>query len=434
LRIGNKRSTGGYTPTIRSAIARKGLTPFAWSIALAALSILVSCGGGPVPENGPTETSPTAEAVAAPVLPTAVPLAAVASAPETPVVAGDSNGVRAATATPEANPVVVPTVTVPESMSRLPNVADTVERARPAVVSVLAEVMVPGVFGPQTSGSSGTGVIFTREGLVLTNNHVIEGAVSVTVTMDGGRSLEAEFVGSDRLSDLAVLRLPPGEYAFLPVKDDIKLRAGDWVIAIGNALALPGGPTVTVGVISALGRSRDAIGGTTLNDLIQTDAVINPGNSGGPLISLEGDLVGINTAVLRSSGGRGIPIEGIGFAVNMETVAQVSAQLIELGRVRWAYMGLSLDDLSPELAAQAGLPFRQGAVVLGVGPGTPSDQAGFLRGDIILSLDGNEIANVRDLLLLLRQDLKAGQEVGVVVFRDGVNERLKIVLGERPPG
>ena len=118
----------------------------------------------------------------------------------------------------------------------------------------------------------------------------------------------------------------------------------------------------------------------------------------------------------------------------METVNQVSAQLIELGRVRWAYMGLSLDDLSAELAAQAGLPFRQGAVVLGVGPGTPSDLAGFLRGDIILSLDGEEIASVRDLLLMLRQDLQAGQEVEAVVFRDGVNEHLKIVLGERPPG
>ena len=432
MRFGIKRPNLKYSPANPPAAAGKRGAPVVRAIAMAGLLVLASCGGGAAPGNGEAEAISTGEGTAAPVAPTPVPLVAVAHEPETPVTSAGTNGDP--TPTPGVTPAAVPAPVELEAMLQLPNVADIVERVRPAVVSVLAEVIVPSRFGPQTSGSSGTGVIFTREGLFLTNNHVIEGAASVTVTMDDGRTLEAEFVGADRLSDLAVLRLPLGEYTFLPVKDDIDLRAGDWVIAIGNALALPGGPTVTVGVISALGRSRDAIGGTTLNDLIQTDAVINPGNSGGPLINLQGDLVGINTAVLRSSGGRGIPIEGIGFAVNMETVNQVSAQLIELGRVRWAYMGLSLDDLSAELAAQAGLPFRQGAVVLGVGPGTPSDLAGFLRGDIILSLDGEEIASVRDLLLMLRQDLQAGQEVEAVVFRDGVNEHLKIVLGERPPG
>lgn len=418
----------------RPATAGKRGSPGLWSVALTGLLVLVSCGGGAVAENGETQVPATVVAVAAPSEPTAVPSITAAPAPDTPVVPSVRDGDPTPTTAPRVTPIAVPAEPVAEVMLQLPNVADTVERVRPAVVSVLAEVVNPGVFGRQTGASSGTGVISTREGLVLTNNHVIEGAATVTITLDDGRPLDAEIVGADRLSDLAVLRLPPGDYTALPVNNDINPRVGDWVIAIGNALALPGGPTVTVGVISALGRSRDAIGGTTLNDLIQTDTVINPGNSGGPLISLRGELVGINTAVLRSGSGRGIPVEGIGFAVNMETVAQVSSQLIELGRVRWAYMGLSLDDLSAELAAQARLPFRKGAVVVGVGPGTPADRAGVSRGDIIRSLDGTEIATVRDLLRLLRQELQAGQETEVEVFRDGATVQLKIVLGERPPG
>ena len=319
-------------------------------------------------------------------------------------------------------------------MLQLPNVADTVVEVRPAVVSILAEVATAGMFGPLGGSSSGTGVIFTAGGLVLTNNHVIEGAQKITVTLDDGTQLEAGLVGTDWLSDLAVLRLPSGDYPFLPVSEDIELRVGEWVIAIGNALALPGGPTVTVGVVSALGRSRDAIGGTTLNDLVQTDTVINPGNSGGPLLSLRGELVGINTAVLRGGGRGAPPIEGIGFAINMATVSQVSAQIIEIGHVRWAYMGLNLDDLTPEIAARANPPIREGVVVLGVGPDGPSDRAGLLRGDIILAMEGRDVTTVIDLLRLLRQEFQSGQEVEVDVFREGVNLRLRMVLGERPPG
>ncbi len=315
----------------------------------------------------------------------------------------------------------------------LPNVADTVEMVRPAVVSVLATVVNQGFFGPTESSSSGTGMIIAPEGLVLTSNHVIEGATALTLTLDDGRQLQSELVGTDRLSDLAVLRLPSGDYPYLPVGNDFKPRVGEWVIAIGNALALPGGPTVTVGVVSALGRSRDNIGGTTLNDLIQTDTVINPGNSGGPLINMNGDLVGINTAVLRAGYGRSAPIEGIGFAIDMETAAEVSSQLIELGRVRWAYMGVSLDDLSAEAAALAGLPFRQGAVVVAVGPGTPAFEAGIRPGDIVLSIDGKETGSVRALLMLLRQELKPGQAVVLELFRSGGTLHLEMVLGERPP-
>jgi S1-C subfamily serine protease len=321
------------------------------------------------------------------------------------------------------------------AMLQLPNIADTVERVRPAVVSIVARTVSRDRFGRQSTGfGSGTGVIFDESGLVLTNNHVIEGGVEITVTQDDGTQVEAEIIGADRLSDLAVLRLPGDDYPSLPLRENGSLRAGDWVIAIGNALALPGGPTVTVGVVSALGRSIESTPGVTLYDLIQTDTSINPGNSGGPLIDLNGNLVGINTAVLRGSSG--VSVEGIGFAVDVETAQQVALQLVELGHVRWAWMGVFLADLSPEVAAQVGLPIREGVIIQNTLVDGPSDRAGIHPGDIVVNIDGHDIATVSDLTRLLRQEFKAGQEVEVEVFRvvDGQSstKALALELGERP--
>ena len=321
------------------------------------------------------------------------------------------------------------------AMLQLPNIADTVERVRPAVVSIVARTVSRDRFGRQSTGfGSGTGVIFDESGLVLTNNHVIEGGVEITVTLDDGTQVEAETIGADLLSDLAVLRLPGDGYPSLPLRENGSLRAGDWVIAIGNALALPGGPTVTVGVVSALGRSIESTPGVTLYDLIQTDTSINLGNSGGPLIDLGGNLVGINTAVLRGSSG--VSVEGIGFAIDVETAQQVALQLVELGHVRWAWMGVFLADLSPEVAAQVGLPIREGVIIQNTVVDGPSDRAGIHPGDIVVNIDGHDIATVSDLTRLLKQEFKAGQEVEVEVFRvvDGQSSTkvLALELGERP--
>jgi len=181
---------------------------------------------------------------------------------------------------------------------------------------------------------------------------------------------------------------------------------GDWVIAIGNALALPGGPTVTVGVVSALGRSLDVSPQVTLYDLIQTDTVINPGNSGGPLLNLRGELIGINTAVQRFSES-GTPVEGMGFAIDMATASSVSEQLVSLGRVRWPWMGAFLVDLDPEGAARAGLPVREGVVVRGLVRGGPAEQSGLKLGDILLSMKGHKVDSLRELTRLLRQEFEA---------------------------
>ena len=321
------------------------------------------------------------------------------------------------------------------NMLQLPSIADTVERVRSAVVSIVSETVSIDRFGRRRSSfGSGTGVIFDESGLVLTNNHVIEGGVKITVTQDDGTQIIAEVVGADRLSDLAVLRLPGDGYPFLPMRTDGGLRAGDWVIAIGNALALPGGPTVTVGVVSALGRSIQSSPGVTLYDLIQTDTSINPGNSGGPLIDLAGNLVGINTAVLRGSGG--VSVEGIGFAIDIDTAQQVSQQLVELGRVRWAWMGVFLADLAPEVAAEVGLPIREGVIIQTTVTGGPSDRAGIQPGDIVVRIGGHDIAMVSDLTRLLKQEFSAGQVVEVEVFRTangaGARETFDLELGERP--
>ena len=343
-------------------------------------------------------------------------------------------------ATATATPAPPPTVPAggASNMLQLPNIADTVERVRSAVVSIVSEVITVDRFGRRQVGfSSGTGVIFDESGLVLTNNHVIEGGVEITVTQDDGTQIVAEVVGADRLSDLAVLRLPGDGYRYLPLGTAGGLRVGDWVIAIGNALALPGGPTVTVGVVSALGRSIEASPGVTLYDLIQTDTSINPGNSGGPLIDLAGNLVGINTAVLRGTAqGGGISVEGIGFAIDIDTAQQVSQQLVELGRVRWAWMGVFLADLSPKVAAEVGLPIREGVIIRTIVINGPSDRAGIQPGDIVVSIGGHDIATVSDLTRLLKQEFSAGQVLEVKVFRTangaGNLETLTLELGERP--
>ena len=396
------------------------------------LLTLLACSGStptptltPLPTGIPTATpAPTSlpTLTATPIAPTTTPL---------PTVAASQSSEPTIVSTPTPIPSPIPIPPTPVLFLQLPNVADTVEQVRPTVVSIVAEIVTPGFFGPRSSFGSGTGIIFDPQGLVLTNYHVVGGSENIVVTLDDGTQLQAEVVGSDLLSDLAVLRIPADDYPFLPVDRDVQLRVGEWVIAIGNALALPGGPTVTVGVVSALGRAIESSPGVTLYDLIQTDTVINPGNSGGPLINLRGSLVGINTVVQRVSPS-GATVEGIGFAINTDTAALVSEQLVERGWVRWAWMGVILADLIPEVAAEVGLPTREGVVIQNTVVDGPADKVGIRPGDIVLSADGNKVATVSDLIRLLKQEFQADQEIDVELFRDGAATTVRMELGERP--
>ncbi len=218
--------------------------------------------------------------------------------------------------------VRTPTFSLDAPIVALPSIADLAERVKPSVVSVDVETRIRSWYGTRIAKGSGSGVIFSEDGYVLTNNHVIEDAFRANIVMADGRTLPARLVGADSSHDLAVLKVDAKGLPAAPLSDNTDIRVGDWVVAIGNALSLPGEHSVTLGVVSALGRTLDDPDGG-LSDLIQTDAVINPGNSGGPLLNLNGEVVGINTAVLR-----GGSVEGIGFAVSTNTVIPVVEGLV----------------------------------------------------------------------------------------------------------
>ena len=295
-----------------------------------------------------------------------------------------------------------------------------VEAVRDAVVSVVA-------LDENSQPASGSGVIIDGEGHILTNHHVIEDAASVSVTLDDGTRLDAELVGSDPLTDLALLRVNRQSLPFIPFADPSSVRVGEWVIAIGNALALPGGPSVTLGIVSALDRSWGPDVGSMLYGLVQTDATINPGNSGGPLMNLAGEIVGINTAVLR-----GGSVEGIGFAIGGETAIHVSNQLIMWGKVRWPWLGVTVSELDAETAAEMDVPFNQGILIRSVVPDGPAETGGLMADDIILSMDHEATSGIRDFVQLLRLKFDVGQRVSVEVWREGETASFHVKLAERP--
>ena len=313
--------------------------------------------------------------------------------------------------------------------STLPNFVDVVDSVRGSVVSVVAETEMLNVFGERFPNfQSGSGVIFDERGYILTNNHVIRDAVEIIVTLDDGTQLNGELIGTDRLTDLAVVMIDNADLPFLDFASQGEVRVGEWVIAIGNALALPGGPSVTVGIVSALGRSLRVDQNTTLYDLIQTDTIINPGNSGGPLLNLKGQIVGINTAVLR-----GGEVEGIGFAVGGSTATLVSKEIIDKGRVRWAWLGVTISELDAEEAAKLALPAQQGVLVQDVFPESPAAEGGMQSGDIILSIEGHYVQTISDLTNVLRFEVEVGDTVTVEVLRDGDDKLSHLVtLDERP--
>lgn len=420
---GNELQRGTQVPN-RGTFRRVG----PWLIAL--LLLTGAACSSPPPTSEPAPTAEDAPTTAPTLIATTGPnLVNMATVPTAESIPPDDPGGSPPDPKSSAQPTPPP---LPPAQMPLPNIADTVERVRPAVVSVVAETVFQDIFGAERRQfGSGSGIIFAPEGLVLTANHVVEGATRVTVTLDDGSQTDAEILGADPWSDLAVLKIPGNNHRFIPLGADVPLRVGDWVIAIGNALALPGGPTVTVGVVSALGRSLEFSPEVTLYDLIQTDTVINPGNSGGPLLNVQGDLVGISTAIQRVSSG-GDLVQGIGFAIDMATARSVTEQLITLGHVRWPWMGAYLVDLDPEGAARAGLPVTEGVVVRGLLRGGPAQQSGLKLGDIILSMKGHKVDSLKELTRLLRQEFEPGKVVEVELFRDGSRRTIFLFLAERP--
>jgi len=321
----------------------------------------------------------------------------------------------------------------------LPSLAPVLERVTPSVVNVYTRTRVqvrsplmedpffrrffkvPNRSRERVSQSLGSGVIVdAKEGYVLTNHHVIRGADDISITLHDGRSFEAEVIGTDPDTDLAMVRIPAEDLQALEFADSKSLRVGDFVVAVGNPFGL--GQTVTSGIVSALGRS--AFRGLEFQNFIQTDASINPGNSGGALINLRGDLVGINSAIFTPSGGN----VGIGFAIPSAMAHYVMGQLAEFGEVRRGTMGLFVQDLTPDLAGAFGLEQGSGALVTEVDIDSPADKEGLQAGDVITAVGGNPVKNAQDFHNLEGQ-FPVDDKVRLDFIRDGKtkNARLKVV-------
>jgi serine protease Do len=274
---------------------------------------------------------------------------------------------------------------------------------------------------PRKGTSLGSGFIIDKSGFVVTNNHVIDGADEISVVLQGGKKYDAKLIGKDAKTDLALLQIKPeGDLPALEWGNSTKARVGDWVMAIGNPLGLGG--TVTAGIISA--RGRDIRSGP-YDDYIQTDAPINRGNSGGPLFNLDGEIIGINTAILSPSGAS----IGIGFAIPSNLAKGVIEQIKEFGTTRRGWLGVQIQTVDDAIAESLGLDEPRGALVAGVIKDSPAEAADFKTGDVILKFDGVKVPESRKLPRIVA-DTSVGKSVAVVVWREGKRVKLSVKLGE----
>ncbi|MHB8883357.1 MAG: DegQ family serine endoprotease [Thermodesulfovibrionales bacterium] len=271
--------------------------------------------------------------------------------------------------------------------------------------------------------SLGSGVIVSADGFIITNNHVIEHADEIRITLFDKRSFKAKLIGADAKTDIAVVKVEADNLPTIQWGDSDKLQVGEFVLAIGNPFGLS--HTVTMGIISAVGRAN--VGIADYEDFIQTDAAINPGNSGGPLVSIKGELIGINTAIFSRSGG----YQGIGFAVPSNMVRLVMEQLEKKGRVTRGWLGVTIQELTPDLSQKFGLKNSKGALVGDIAKGSPAEKAGIKRGDIILELNGKKIKDVGNLRNMVAQS-KVGSEVQVLILRGDKEYTFKVLIAELP--
>ena len=278
---------------------------------------------------------------------------------------------------------------------------------------------------PRPRASSGSGVVIDASGVILTNHHVVAGGGTVTVRLRDGREFEATRVKTDPRTDLAVVWIDaPGDLPTASLGDSDALRVGDWVLALGQPFGLEN--TVTAGIISAKNRGVGLVG---REEFLQTDAAINPGNSGGPLIDLDGNVVGINTAISSSSGG----YQGVGFAIPVNLVRWVSEQLVEHGTVRRAFLGVMIQSVTPELAEQFGGDVKSGAAITRVLPDTPSAESGLKAGDVVVDFAGKNIEDAQDLQAIVERT-EIGSRKPLRIVRDGKSMTVHVKLREQPSG
>ena len=338
---------------------------------------------------------------------------------------------------------IIAAKTVPTVVSVIPTKIDTVLYYRNPFYYFFGDTSQENPFGaPPRHGNKGgqpgvekrsfkvqalgAGVIISADGLILSNYHVIEGANEIEVRLSDGRSFAATIVGSDSLADVAVIKIKE-KVGNLPVAyfgNSDSLKPGDWTMAVGNPFALTS--TVTVGVVSALNRQVESP--TLYENFIQTDAAINPGNSGGALVNIKGELVGINTMIYTQTGG----FMGIGFAVPINMARRDAEDIVKSGKVVRGWIGVSVQDITPTIQQALNLPNNNGALVSGVVKGQPAEAAGIHTGDVILSIDNQQVQNSNDLRNIVAT-IKPGQKIPVVIVRNGKKQTLTVTVVERTP-
>ena len=384
---------------------RFGRSPAAWTILIVGtVFLLAACSGsGPADTDEATTTStlvpnPTVELTTAP------------TATQMPP--------------PTIEPTATPSPTPPPAPTRK-SIPEIIKALTPSVVHIQTEAVRLDSFNrPVPVGGVGTGEILDQRGHILTNNHVVAGAERIIITLSDGRAFEAKLVGGDPALDLAVLLIDADNLVPIPVGESSKLQVGDQVIAIGHALDLPGGPTVTSGLVSALERSIGFSQTITMQHLIQTDAAINPGNSGGPLVNIDGEFVGINSAGIPSG-------EGIGFAIAVDPVMSLIEELIAKGKIERGFLGISGVNINEALASNFNLPVNSGVGVAMVAPGSPAEQVGIKERDIVVGVAGKEVRNLSELDGILIE-YRVGSSVPIDFYRDDKKQTVTAVLGERP--
>ena len=304
---------------------------------------------------------------------------------------------------------------------------ELVAEVAPAVVSIVTETVSYNWFWqavPQTG--AGSGIIISSDGYIVTNNHVVEGAQKVTVTLSDGSAFAATVVGTDAQTDLAVVKIDASNLAYLHFLSNSleQLSVLDLVVAVGNALALPGGPTWTTGVVSNLGRSIEENTGVVLNDIIQIDAAINAGNSGGPLLNTAGQVVGINVAIASNA-------ENIGFAISTDTAIQVVQILITEGKIVRPWLGVAVTTVTSTIQQYYNLSVNTGVLITSVTSGSPADKAGLRAGDVITKVDDENISTAAELSSALGSH-QIGDQVEIVYYRGSVQKVANATLEESP--
>ncbi|MDV3292836.1 MAG: trypsin-like peptidase domain-containing protein [Nitrososphaerales archaeon] len=303
-------------------------------------------------------------------------------------------------------------------------VTDAVDKVGESLVTINSMRLERRFYGMVPTEGQGSGVVLDRNGLIITNNHVIDGATRVQVNLKDGRTLVGEVVGSDEQTDVAIVRVEAKDLPAADLGDSEMLKVGQFVLAIGNALGLPGGPTVSMGVLSAMGRplpGADFI----FEGLLQTDAAVNPGNSGGPLADLDGKVVGINTAMVPFA-------QGVGFAIPINTVKRIASEILEKGRVARPWIGIAGVDLNPQLARRYGLATESGFLVAELVRGSPAHASGIKAGDVIVAASGSEVKHTKDLLRGLSK-VSDGNTIELEVDRMGTRRTLRVRPTEAAP-